>query len=161
MSGKQRAPEAAAHDGDDDWTQATTQESRWRAGVNRQAQPQARQHQRAASQAATAKRKAEAMPEEEVKRRAAAHKKEVRAKEKAEKEAAAAATAAAAAAARVPNRRGLNRWLKEEEEERCDADEWADFESFICEQRGVSELAELEDEELEQVLAPPAQRHRD
>ena len=46
-------------------------------------------------------------------------------------------------------------------EERCDAEEWADFESFICEQRGVSELAELEDEELEQVLAPPAQRHRD
>ena len=152
MSGQQRAPEAAAHDNDDNWTQATTQESRWRAGVDRQAQPQAQQHQRAASQAAAAKRKAEAMPEEEVKRRAAAHKREVRAKEKAEKEA-----AAAAAAARVPNRRGLNRWLKEEEEERCDADEWADFESFICEQRGVSELAELEDEELEQVLALPAQ----
>ena len=83
MSGQQRAPEAAAHDNDDNWTQA----SRWRAGVDRQAQPQAQQHQRAASQAAAAKRKAEAMPEEEVKRRAAAHKREVRAKEKAEKEA--------------------------------------------------------------------------
>ena len=83
--------------------------------------------------------------------------KEVRAQQKAERVAAVAAAAAAAAASRVPDRRRLNRWLKEEEEERCDADEWADFESFICEQRGVSELAELEDEELEQVLAPPAQ----
>jgi|EP00966_Prymnesium_polylepis_P128370 hypothetical protein len=114
MSGKQRASEAAAHDGDDNWTQATTQESRWRGGVNRQAQPQAQQHQRAASQAAAAKRKAEAMPEEEVKRRAAAHKREVRAQEKAERVAAAAVAAAAAATARVPDRRRLNRWLKAE-----------------------------------------------
>ena len=30
---------------DDDASQATTQDSHWRAGVNRQAQPQAQQHQ--------------------------------------------------------------------------------------------------------------------
>ena len=52
---------------DDDATQATTQHSRWRAGVNRQSQPQAQQHQIAASQAAAAKRTANAMHEEERK----------------------------------------------------------------------------------------------
>jgi len=111
MSGKERA--SIAHD-DDDATQATTEESCWRAGVNRQAQPQAQQHQLAASQAAAAKRKAEAMPESESKRRAAEHKKEVRALEKAERVAAVAAAAAAAAAARVPDLASLNEWLEEE-----------------------------------------------
>ena len=41
--GKERA-EAPADD-DDAATQVTTQDSRWRAGVNRQAQQEAQQHQ--------------------------------------------------------------------------------------------------------------------
>ena len=40
---------AAAADDDDCATHATTQESRWRAGVNRQAQQSAQLHQVAAS----------------------------------------------------------------------------------------------------------------
>lgn len=42
-------------------TAADVQEAQWRAGVNRQAQPGAISHQKAASQAAAAKRKAKAM----------------------------------------------------------------------------------------------------
>ena len=42
----------------DDTTQVTTQEGRWRAGVNRQSQPSAQQHQIAASHAAAAMRTA-------------------------------------------------------------------------------------------------------
>eukprot|EP00966_Prymnesium_polylepis_P106784 2472037-Prymnesium_polylepis.1 len=129
----QRTPVAQGGEGDA-WTQATAQESRWRAGVNRQAQPMASLHQHAASMAAAAKRKANAMPEEEAKRRKADHKKEVRAQQKAEHVAVAAAAAAAAAAARVLDLRRLNRLLKAEDEERCDAEEWADFLSFVCEQ---------------------------
>lgn len=49
------------------------QEAQWRAGVNRQAQPHARAHQVAASQAAAAKRTANAMPAyERLAKRAAA-----------------------------------------------------------------------------------------
>ena len=113
-------------------------------------QPTANLHQRAASQAAAAKRKAEAMSEAEAKQRKADHKKEVRAQQKTERVAAAAA-AAATAAARVPDCRQLNRWLKAEGQDRCDADEWGAFESFVCDQHGVSELAEFDDEDLEQV----------
>ena len=61
--GKERA--AAPADDDDAATQVTTQDSRWRAGVNRQAQQEAQQHQVAASRAAAAKRKESAMSEEE------------------------------------------------------------------------------------------------
>ena len=48
----------------DDATQVTTQEGRWRAGVNRQSQPSAQQHQSTAGLASGAKRKAAAMSEE-------------------------------------------------------------------------------------------------
>ena len=50
-------------DDDDAATQVTTQDSRWRAGVNWQAEAQqeAQQHQVAASRAAAAKRKESAM----------------------------------------------------------------------------------------------------
>ena len=46
-------------------TVVATGEGHWRAGVNRQAQAAAREHQVAASQAAAAKRKADAMTAEE------------------------------------------------------------------------------------------------
>ena len=147
MSGKERASIAAD---DDEATQATTEESRWRADVNRQAQPHAQQHQLAASQAAAAKRKAEAMPQAERKRRAAEHKKEVRAREAAERAAAVAAAIAAAAAARVPDLAALNMWLEEMDEELCDEGEWDEFNSFICDLHCVSELGELDAEDLEQ-----------
>jgi selenocysteine-specific translation elongation factor len=151
--GKERDPVALPAGGVevDARTVTTVQESRWLAGVNRQMQPTANLHQRAASQAAAAKRKAEAMSEAEAKQRKADHKKEVRAQQKTERVAAAAAAAAATAAARVPDRRQLNRWLKAEGQDRCDADEWGAFESFVCDQHGVSELAEFDDEDLEQV----------
>ena len=50
---------------------ASQQEAQWRAGVNRQAQPDATAHQLAASQAAAAKRTANAMTAEERKARRA------------------------------------------------------------------------------------------
>ena len=75
-------------------TVVATEEGRWRAGVNRQAQPSAQEHQRAAGLASGAKRKAIAMSEEERKARKAAHMVEVRAQQKAAREAAAAAAAA-------------------------------------------------------------------
>ena len=46
-------------------TSADAHEAQWRSGVNRQAQPHAASHQKAASQAAAAKRKANAMVGEE------------------------------------------------------------------------------------------------
>ena len=92
--------EAAEHDMS---SLATVQQGRRRAGVNRQAQQSAQEHQRAAGQASGVKRKAEAMPEDERKRRKAAHAKEVRAAAKQEREQqAAAARADAAEAAAVP-----------------------------------------------------------
>ena len=44
---------------------ATADESRWRAGVNRQARPDAHEHQVAAARALAGKRKASAMSKEE------------------------------------------------------------------------------------------------
>jgi uncharacterized protein YhaN len=101
--GKKRSPVALpiGDDEDEARTVTTVQESRWLAGVTRQAeaQPTAQLHQQAASQAAAAKRTAEAsFTAEEAKRRRADHMKEVRAQQKAER-------VAAAAAARVPDRR--------------------------------------------------------
>ena len=92
--------------GDEDDAQMVTtiQESRWLAGVTRQAQPTAQLHQQAASQAAAAKRKEQAsFTAAEAKRRRADHMKEVRAQQKAERVAAVSAAAAAAAAPRVPD----------------------------------------------------------
>ena len=43
----------------------TVEESLWRAGVNRQARPDAHEHQAAAARALGEKRKASAMPKEE------------------------------------------------------------------------------------------------
>ena len=58
-----RAPRT--DDDDDDATQMTAQDSRWLAGINRQAQQDAHVHQVAASQAASVKRKANAMSDAE------------------------------------------------------------------------------------------------
>jgi hypothetical protein len=41
--------------------------------------------------------------------------------------------------------------LKADGEERCDADEWDAFESFVCERYRVIKLGGLDDEDLEQV----------
>ena len=142
---------AAAADDDDCATHATTQESRWRAGVNRQAQQSAQLHQVAASQAAAAKLTSTAMPPEERKAKRAAHAAEVRAKEAAKRAAAAEVARAEAAAARVPTRRQLNMWLKEEGDEvSCDRDEWDAFEDYTMNALGVSGFDDLEDEDLEQ-----------
>ena len=138
-------------------TQATTQDSRRRAGVNRQAQPQAQSHQLAASQAAAAKRTAEAMLTNEDERKAkraehrAAHAREVRARQAAERAAAAAAARAEAEAARVPDLHRLNEWLEEDGEDECDNDEWIAFEEYTIEQpqHGIYSLDELDDEDLE------------
>ena len=86
LSAKQRGKHgAAAADDDDGATQATTQDSRWRAGVNRQAQAQAQQHQVAASQAAAAKRTASAMTVEERKVKRAARARELYAQQAAKR----------------------------------------------------------------------------
>ena len=62
--GKERAASPVADD--EDATQVTTQENRWRAGVNRQSQPDASLHQRAAGLASGAiKREASAMHSDE------------------------------------------------------------------------------------------------
>ena len=75
-------------------SQATVQQAgRCRAGVKRQAQQSAQEHQRAAGQASGAKRRAEAMSDEERNRRRAAHAVEVRAAAKREREKQAAAAA--------------------------------------------------------------------
>ena len=67
---------------DDDATQATcAQDARWRAGVNRQAQPQAHQHQVNASWAAAQKRKERAMSGEEHKAKRAARARVARAEQ--------------------------------------------------------------------------------
>ena len=134
------AQSGGVDDEDDSRTITTVQESFWLAGVNRQAQPTAQLHQRAASQAAAAKRTREAMTKEEAKRRRADHMKEVRAREKAEKvaaeaeaeaEAAAATAAEADAAAAAPTRELLNEWLRAEREEECGQDEWLEFTSTV------------------------------
>jgi hypothetical protein len=96
---------------DDDATQATTQDSRWRAGVNRQAQPEAHEHQVAASQAAGAKRQANAMSKEERNKRAKMHMREVR-------DAQAAAALAAAAINAALNAVELEAAVNAMEEER-------------------------------------------
>ena len=77
-------------DHDDDTTQVTTEEGRWRAGVNRQSQPSAQEHQRAAGIASGAKRKQNAMSEEDRKAKDAERNKRNRAEQKAAREAAAA-----------------------------------------------------------------------
>ena len=66
--GKERMPppaDDADADAADAETQVTTQEARWRTGVNRQARPDAQAHQVAAGQASGAKRQANAMTPEE------------------------------------------------------------------------------------------------
>ena len=89
---------SAAPSGDELASQATVQEGRWRAGVNRQSQDSALQHQHAAGRASGAKRKAEAMSDAERKRRRAAHKVEVRAAAKRDREKKAAEAASRAEA---------------------------------------------------------------
>ena len=79
-------------------TSTDAHEAQWRAGVNRQAQPEALSHQQAASQAAAAKRKASAMSPEERKAKRTADQKRRRAAAAATAETAAAEAAAEAAA---------------------------------------------------------------
>lgn len=104
--GKERAapPTAAAaatadaDAADDDETQVTTQETRWRTGVNRQARPDAQAHQVAASRAAAEKRKANAMtPEQRLEKRAADKRRRIAEKKAAQEAASAGDTEAMAA----------------------------------------------------------------
>ena len=150
LSLNQLGKRAVLAEDDDDATQATTQDSRWRAGVNRQSQPQAQQHQIAASQAAAAKRTANAMPKEERNAKRAARARELYAKQVGERAAAAEAAAAEAAAARVPTLQQLNVWLAEEDDEPCSIDEWCKFEDYTMQIEDISGLEELNDEELEE-----------
>lgn len=154
LSAKQRGKHgAAAADDDDGATQATTQDSRWRAGVNRQAQAQAQQHQVAASQAAAAKRTASAMTVEERKVKRAARARELYAQQAAKRAVVAEVARAEAAAARLPTRKQLNRWLKEEGDKApCDRDEWDAFEEYTMNALDVGGFDELEDDDLEQVV---------
>ena len=112
-----KEPAAAAAD---DASQVTTQEGRWRAGVNRQSQPAAAEHQRAAGLASGAKRKERAMSKEESLTKKAKHKREVRAANAAAKAAAATATPSAFDAAfdRVASAAALG------DTERCDFYDW-------------------------------------
>lgn len=98
-SRKGEAPGAASDDDDAATAPLSGRDAQWQAGVRRQALPDARQHQVNASQAAAAKRSAEAMPEEERKAKHRTHATEVRERQRAERAAAAAAAAAPAAAA--------------------------------------------------------------
>ena len=79
---------------------ADAHEAQWRAGVNRQAQPQAGSHQLAASRAAAAKRKANTIygaAEDAAQRRNAQRRNEAKRAKRAAAKAAGAAEAAAAA----------------------------------------------------------------
>ena len=83
-------------------TSVDAHEAQWRAGVNRQAQPQAGSHQLAASRAAAAKRKVNAMSgaeKEAAQRRNADRRNEVKRAKRAAAKAAEATEAAAAAEA--------------------------------------------------------------
>ena len=151
LSAKECGKQRAVPQEEEDVTQAAADESQWRAGVNRQSQPTAHEHQLAASKAAAAKRTANAMPAEERKEKRAARRREVTAQKATERAAAAGLARQAAAAARVPTHRQLNRWLKEEgEEELCDADEWDEFESFTTVAQDVVGFEEFDDDELDQ-----------
>jgi hypothetical protein len=79
--------EPPTDDAADDVTQLG--DGRWRAGITRQLQASAQEHQRAAGLASGAKRKAAAMWDAERKAKRAAHMVEVRAQQKAAREAAA------------------------------------------------------------------------
>ena len=136
LSPNERAPD------DDDATQATTQDSRWRAGVNRQAHPAAQKHQVAASQAAAAKRTSNAMSDKERKAKRAAHAREIYAQRTAERAAAAAVAGAEVAAAQLPSFSFLNELIDEDNHtrrndgdhepmDRCDDMEWAAFKKYI------------------------------
>ena len=132
---------------DDEATQVTIQEGRWRAGVNRQSQPSAQEHQRAAGLASGAKHKENAMSEKESKARKAAHKVEVRARQKAAREQA----AAAAAAEKEVSLHQFNDMLEEAylEEHPDSADdfheltlgEWDAFRAWVAEQPEGNEFA--------------------
>ena len=151
LSAKECGKQRAVPQEEEDVTQAAADESQWRAGVNRQSQPTAHEHQLAASKAAAAKRTANAMPAEERKEKRAARRREVTAQKATEHAAAAGLARQAAGAARVPTHRQLNRWLKEEgEEELCDADEWDEFESFTTVAQDVVGFEEFDDDELDQ-----------
>ena len=102
-------------------TQVTTQEARWRTGVNRQARPDAQAHQVAAGQASGAKRKAKAMTPEERLEKRAADKRRRTAEKKAAQAAAAAGDAEVVAAVEAAEQRAeaaLEEELEEELEER-------------------------------------------
>jgi hypothetical protein len=121
--GKQRAePQEEA---DDDATQAAVQELQWRAGVNRQSQPAAHEHQLAASKAAAAKRTANAMSPKERLAKRNARARESYAQKVAE------CTAAAAVRIKQQFQRNLVRYLKEDHEDPCNGEEWNAFEGFL------------------------------
>ena len=115
-------------------TVVATGEGHWRAGVNRQAQAAAREHQVAASQAAAAKRKADAMTAEERKAKDAERNKRNRADKKAALEAAAAAPM---------TRKQVNAVLREHDRPTIDRDEWDAFEDWRVQPGNEQEELEL------------------
>ena len=135
LTAKQRGKQQAEsqEEADDDATQAAVQELQWRAGVNRQSQPAAHQHQVAASKTAAAKRTANAMPPEERTSKRNAHAREKYAQR-------AIARAAEAKAARNQARqeatnklvRELLRHLKQEGDEKPTGDELYAFQAYAC-----------------------------
>ena len=151
VPGKERVPAPDQHEAPE-----TVQDVRWLNGVNRQLRPDAAAQRLAASQAAAAKRTANAMPEDERKAKRRQHAKEVRERQRAERAAAAAEPAAEPAAelaaqpaaepevepaATAPPVLDLfNQWLHHDGYEQAGPEEWQDFQDD-----GAFEDAEPED----------------
>ena len=139
---------------DDASTQLSWQEVRRLNGINRQLRPDSAAQRLAASQAAAAKRRADAMPADERKAKRAQHMKEVRARQRAERaaaasaqsgstqsnaatatmpseptaiESAAAEPAATESAAAKPDLALFNGWLRCEGYGPIEEDEWDEF----------------------------------
>ena len=142
--GKERAVAPDQHDAPD-----TVQDTRWLNGVNRQLRPDAAAQRLAASQAAAAKRTANAMPEEERKAKRRKHAKEVRERQRAARAAVVQSAGPAAEPTPVPAAEPaaepiamppaepawtppsfalFNEWLQHEGHEKAVEDEWCDFE---------------------------------
>lgn len=145
---------------------ASADESRWRAGVNRQARPDAVQHQVAAARALGEKRKAHAMPKEERDARRNEAKRLKRAEEK-QREAAAAKEAAERAAAVADVVTDLidevvQLWMEEEHPSMDELNEWRDDEEdTVCESEFDDFIMWLHDEYIQHGELEPEDYERD
>lgn len=157
MASRSKADAAADHADQVDAPDsvATVEESRWRAGVNRQARPDAHEHQAAAARALGEKRKANAMPKEERDARRNEAKRAKRAEAK-EREAAAAKEAAEREAAVTEVVDGLlddvvQQWMEEEHPTLDELNEWLDEdgEDAVCEAEFDDFILWLHDEYLQ------------